>query len=184
MMAKKPEKFMGLLGKFADSLDYKDLPKNWADNPEIVQAAGELYRDMGTESPFFKAWENRLGKAEKAYHGGDGKIDDFSLRDPQRGYLGQAYFNTDPDVARKYALLGGIDENLDGVPDYVEMYNLYKDGTRKPHITSAYIAQKNPNKAQIDFRDFVENIHEKDLLDVFGPEIADDYDLYKKGLLK
>ena len=183
-MAKIPEKFMGLLGKFVDSLDYNDLPKGWADNPEIVQAAGELYRDMGTESPFFKAWENRLGKAEKAYHGGDGKIDDFSLRDPQRGYLGQAYFNTDPDVARKYALLGGIDESLDGVPDYVEMYNLYKDGTRKPHITSAYIAQKNPNKAQIDFRDFVENIPEKDLLDVFGPEIADDYDLSKKGLLK
>lgn len=177
-------KYTNLLGKFVDSLDYNDLPKNWADNPEIVQAAGELYRDMGTESPFFKAWENRLGKAEKAYHGGDGKIDDFSLRDPQRGYLGQAYFNTDPDVARKYALLGGIDESLDGVPDYVEMYNLYKDGTRKPHITSAYIAQKNPNKAQIDFRDFVENIPEKNLLDVFGPEIADDYDLSKKGLLK
>ena len=34
---KIPHKFMGLLGKFADSLDYKDLPKDWADNPEIVQ---------------------------------------------------------------------------------------------------------------------------------------------------
>ena len=54
-MAKIPQKFMGLLGKFADSLDYNDLPKGWADNPEIVEAAGELYRDMGTESPFFKA---------------------------------------------------------------------------------------------------------------------------------
>ena len=49
-------KYTNLLGRFADSLDYNDLPKNWADNPEIVQAAGELYRDMGTESPFFKAW--------------------------------------------------------------------------------------------------------------------------------
>lgn len=57
-MPKIPQKFMGLIGKFADSLDYKDLPKGWADNPEIVQAAGELYRDMGTESPFFKAWSN------------------------------------------------------------------------------------------------------------------------------
>ena len=55
-MAKIPQKLMGLLGKFADSLDYNDLPKGWADNPEIVEAAGELYRDMGTESPFFKAW--------------------------------------------------------------------------------------------------------------------------------
>ena len=55
-MAKIPQKLMGLLGKFADSLDYNDLPKGWAENPEIVEAAGELYRDMGTESPFFKAW--------------------------------------------------------------------------------------------------------------------------------
>ena len=179
-----PQKFMGLLGKFADSLDYKDLPKDWADNPEIVQAAVELYRDMGTESPFFKAWENKLGKAEKAYHGGSGSIDDFSLKGPKRGYLGQAYFNTDPNVARKYALLGGIDENLPDVSDYVETYNLYKDGTRKPHVTSAYIAQKNPNNVQIDFRDFVEKIPEKDLMDVFEPELYDGYDLSKSGLLK
>ena len=54
-MAKIPQKFMGLPGKVADSLDYNDLPKNWADSPEVVQAAEELYRDMGTESPFFKA---------------------------------------------------------------------------------------------------------------------------------
>ena len=66
-MAKIPQKFMGLLGKFADSLDYNDLPKNWADNPEVVQAAEELYRDMGTESPFFKAWFGNW-PAAKAYH--------------------------------------------------------------------------------------------------------------------
>ena len=39
-MAKIPQKFMGLLGKFADSLDYNDLPKGWAENPEIVEAPG------------------------------------------------------------------------------------------------------------------------------------------------
>ena len=66
---------MGLLGKFADSLDYNDLPKGWADNPEIVEAAGELYRDMGTESPFFKAWFGNskvvddAGKPLTTYHG-------------------------------------------------------------------------------------------------------------------
>lgn len=75
MMAKIPEKFMGLLGKFVDSLDYNDLPKGWADNPEIVQAAGELYRDMGTESPFFKAWFGKskvvddAGNPLTTYHG-------------------------------------------------------------------------------------------------------------------
>ena len=46
-MAKIPEKFMGLLGKFADSLDYNDLPQDWANNKQIVAAAEELYRDMG-----------------------------------------------------------------------------------------------------------------------------------------
>ena len=66
-MAKIPQKLMGLLGKFADSLDYNDLPKGWADNPEIVEAAGELYRDMGTESPFFKAWFGNW-PAAKAYN--------------------------------------------------------------------------------------------------------------------
>ena len=66
-MAKIPQKFMGLLGKFADSLDYNDLPKGWVENPEIVEAAGELYRDMGTESPFFKAWFGNW-PAAKAYH--------------------------------------------------------------------------------------------------------------------
>ena len=80
-MAKIPEKFMGLLGKFADSLDYKDLPKNWADNPEIVQAAGELYRDMGTESPFFKAWFGKskvvddAGKPRVLQHTTKGNVD-------------------------------------------------------------------------------------------------------------
>ncbi|MGN1038789.1 MAG: hypothetical protein ACI4P0_05285, partial [Mailhella sp.] len=66
-MAKIPQKFMGMLGKFAESLDYNDLPKGWADNPEIVSAAGELYRDMGTESPFFKAWFGNW-PAAKAYN--------------------------------------------------------------------------------------------------------------------
>ena len=55
-MANIPQKFMGLLGRFANSPAYRDLPAGWADNPELVEAAGELYRDMGTESPFFKAW--------------------------------------------------------------------------------------------------------------------------------
>ena len=51
-MAKIPQKLMGLLGKFADSLDYNDLPKGWADNPEIVEAAGELYREWARKARF------------------------------------------------------------------------------------------------------------------------------------
>ena len=88
-MAKIPEKFMGLLGKFVDSLDYNDLPKGWADNPEIVQAAGELYRDMGTESPFFKAWFGKskvvddAGNPKVFTHATEGKLaDDLSVEAP------------------------------------------------------------------------------------------------------
>ena len=105
---KIPQKFMGLLGKFADSLDYKDLPKGWADNPEIVQAAGELYRDMGTESPFFKAWFGKskvvdeAGKPLKAYHGTNAKFDTF--RNSKSGTFGPAsYFTPDKDIALQYA---------------------------------------------------------------------------------
>lgn len=80
-MAKIPQKFMGLLGQFAESLDYKDLPKDWADNPEIVQAAEELYRDMGTESPFFRAWFGNskvvddAGKPRVLQHTTEGNVD-------------------------------------------------------------------------------------------------------------
>lgn len=107
-MAKIPEKFMGLLGKFVDSLDYNDLPKGWADNPEIVQAAGELYRDMGTESPFFKAWFGKskvvdeAGEPLKAYHGTNAEFDTF--RNSKSGTFGPAsYFTPDKDIALQYA---------------------------------------------------------------------------------
>lgn len=84
---KIPNKFMGLLGKFADSLDYKDLPKGWADNPEIVQAAEELYRGMGTESPFFKAWFGKSKVVDEdglplpVYHG---TTEQFDIFDPTK----------------------------------------------------------------------------------------------------
>ena len=184
-MPKIPEKFMGLLGKFADSLDYKDLPRGWADNPKIVNAAEELYRNMGTKSPFFKAWEKKLGAAEKAYHGGSGKIEDFS-RGPQRGYLGQAYFNTDPNVARKYALLGGVDDSLENVSDYVTEYNFNKSTLgRKPTVTSAYIAQKNPSGVEVNFDEAVDLLPFKSFRPAMGEELAlNDYAVNKNGLKK
>ena len=42
--------------KFARSLNHADLPANWADDPEIVQLAGDVYKEQGERSPFFKAW--------------------------------------------------------------------------------------------------------------------------------
>lgn len=118
-MMKIPHKFMGLLGKFADSLDYKDLPKGWADNPDIVQAAEELYRDMGTESPFFKAWFGKgslvddAGRPKVVYHGTPASSVDNWAFDP--GMVGRHatsegrgfYTAANKDVAQGYSGDGG-----------------------------------------------------------------------------
>ena len=118
-MANIPQKFMGLLGRFADSLDYKDLPKDWANNPEVVQAAGELYRDMGTESPFFKAWFGKskvvddAGKPLTVYHGTD-VYDLKKFKPGQHGYLGGGIYTTpNRNVAERYT-------------NYDTVHNLYE----------------------------------------------------------
>lgn len=118
-MANIPQKFMGLLGRFADSLDYKDLPKDWANNPEVVQAAEELYRDMGTESPFFKAWFGQgslvddAGRPKVVYHGTPASdVGDWAF-DPSRvGRHATAegrgfYTAANKDVAQGYSGEGG-----------------------------------------------------------------------------
>ena len=112
-------KYANILGKFADSLDYNDLPKNWADNPEIVQAAGELYRDMGTESPFFKAWFGKskvvddAGKPLTVYHGTD-VYDLKKFKPGQHGYLGGGIYTTpNRNVAERYT-------------NYDTVHNLYE----------------------------------------------------------
>ena len=113
-MANIPQKFMGLIGKFADSLDYKDLPKDWANNPEIVQAAEELYRDMGTESPFFKAWFGKskvvddAGNPMTVYHGSGSDFDTF--KSSKMGTFGPAIYTT-PDKKAAFEYAGGHDGN-------------------------------------------------------------------------
>ena len=44
------------LEKFFSSLKHADLPEGWQKDQGIVAAAGKLYREMGTDSPFFKAY--------------------------------------------------------------------------------------------------------------------------------
>ena len=64
-----------LTANFAKSLKHSDLPEGWADNPEIVALAEDAYREMGTESPFFKAWSdgnvlsNENGSPERVFRG-------------------------------------------------------------------------------------------------------------------
>jgi hypothetical protein len=63
------------LEKFFSSLKHADLPAGWQTDPDIVDAAGKMYRKMGTNSPFFKAWfgnsefANAKGKPVPFYHG-------------------------------------------------------------------------------------------------------------------
>ena len=71
-----------LTSKFAKSLKHSDLPEGWADNPEIVQLAKEAYKQMGTKSPWFKAW-----------NGGEGN----SVNRVFRG-LGEKYNEADTDL--------------------------------------------------------------------------------------
>lgn len=46
---------------FARSLDYADLPENWANDREIARLANDAYQQVGIDSPFFQAW-NRGSK--------------------------------------------------------------------------------------------------------------------------
>lgn len=41
---------------FARSLDYADLPRGWANDREIIELANNAYRQVGIDSPFFRAW--------------------------------------------------------------------------------------------------------------------------------
>lgn len=67
------------VAKFAETLDYKDLPEDWQNDPEIIAEAGRLWKEQGTDSPFFKAWGQSKGdELGKMYHGSNaGGIERF-----------------------------------------------------------------------------------------------------------
>lgn len=94
-----------LTAKFAKSLKHSDLPEGWADNPEIVQLAEDAYSVMGTESPWFKAYEKAKGPTEKMYHGtpygGFDQFKDESYFTPNRDYA-EIYMNPSASSNRSY----------------------------------------------------------------------------------
>lgn len=94
-----------LTSKFVRSLKHSDLPEGWADNPEIVALAEDAYREMGTESPFFKAYEKVKGPTEKMYHGtpygGFQQFKDESYFTPNREYA-ELYTNPSASSNRSY----------------------------------------------------------------------------------
>lgn len=88
-----------LVSQFAKSLKHSDLPEGWADNPEIVQLAEDAYREMGTESPWFKAWfgnskvVDEAGEPLEVYHGTNA----YGLKKfkpGNSGYLGGGIYTT------------------------------------------------------------------------------------------
>ena len=96
---------------FARSLDYADLPKGWASNPEIIKLANDAYRQVGIDSPFFQAWYrgSRLvdenGWPIPFYHGSYAKglrtIDpDVSTAMPEG--MGSSFANSHPGTALAY----------------------------------------------------------------------------------
>lgn len=99
------------LEKFLSSLNHADLPAGWQNDQGIVDAAGKLYREMGTDSPFFKAWfgdskaVDAGGNPITAYHGTNKDFDTFSKDkiSPFGQYGGNKFFFTgDENVARGY----------------------------------------------------------------------------------
>lgn len=103
---------------FAETLRHSDLPSNWANDPEIVGLASEAYKELGTESPFFKAWFRQgmtddAGQPLKMYHGTPAQnVDDWAFNPKYIGRTGTVhgsgfYTTTDPYVAEAYKQRNG-----------------------------------------------------------------------------
>lgn len=99
--------------KFVDTLKHSDLPKNWADDPEVVRLAERAWQQGGESSPFFKAYiqgTKALGKdkqPKKYFHGSTADFDTFFGPAIEGGYHarpeGLSFFTDNPEVAETYA---------------------------------------------------------------------------------
>lgn len=86
---------------FVKSLNHADLPKGWADDPEIVGMAEAAYKEMGTDSPFWKATfgnskvVDEAGNPLELYHGTGRKFNEFKNKKPVNGNsLGPGHYLT------------------------------------------------------------------------------------------
>lgn len=96
---------------FYRSLDYADLPKGWENSREVIKLANDAYRQVGIDSPFFRAWfkgsklVDENGWPVPFYHGSYAK----GLRriDPDASHamapgLNSAFAITHPGVSLAY----------------------------------------------------------------------------------
>lgn len=150
---------------------------NVIESAEKIAAA--IKRESQIYTPEFKKWfgdwendpENSSkvvgedGKPIVVYHGGDKEIADFS-KGSNRGYMGTAYFTDNEEAAQKYALLGGIDSDFEGVEDYKDA--LEKSGIeRSPTITKAYLNIRNPlHPDDVSVEDVIKALGKDSIIDI------------------
>lgn len=96
--------------RFADTLNHADLPRGWSDDPEIMRMAGDAWEELGTDSPFFRAYykNSKLVDANGYpivfYHGSP--YEDLDFLDPDVSRLvpkgGASYGVTHPGTGLSY----------------------------------------------------------------------------------
>jgi hypothetical protein len=96
--------------KFVDTLDYAHLKPGWSDDPEIMQMAGDAWRELDINSPFFQAFyrNSKLvdpeGYPVVFYHGS--KTEGLDVLDPDRSRLvprgGSTFLASHPGMAMSY----------------------------------------------------------------------------------
>ena len=132
-------------------------------------------RQHPTETPQFKAWfgdskvVDRNGKPTVVYHGGNTPITSFDTSSI-RGDLGVAYFTDDPDIAGKYAILGGIDETLSS-ENYLST-GVSRAPDRAAQVYPLYLKIENPLDLNMDWGDVVGVIGKKTIIDMVSNDSA------------
>lgn len=109
-------------------------------------------------TPAFKNWFGDSKVVDKnrnplvVYHGGGNKIDSFT-KTSSRGNLGIAYFTDNPEVASKYAIGGGISNDI-------EVYDTpYINNERAPQVTPVYLSINNLlNLDDITFKSIINTL--------------------------
>lgn len=93
-----------MIQRFARSLNYRDLPGDWAKMPEVIQTAAQMKADLGTDSPFFKAWWNNSQAPLRTWY--NGSETPISVYDPVYSTTKNisGFFTSNPDIANYYSL--------------------------------------------------------------------------------
>lgn len=173
-----------------------------------------LGSNLGTTAPIKKAVSAVISPEERAsnlarfmegskvtvpvYHGGSEKLSELKQQ-PNRGSLGALYLTPDKETALKYAILGGVRDEV-GMKTALEYKNALRESgiKRSPQLTRAYVNIKNPfDITSLDTKDVVNTIGKENVFndikddssirEYFGKEIKDkmmQYDMDEEEALE